>query len=156
VDDQPPRFGVGPAISAVVLVWAGAMGAVHVIWYPTFAVTGPLRIGFAVAGIVLGIVGVVLYGWGLRVFNRARRADRLATTGPYARCRHPIYGTWIFLVGPGICLLTGSWLLLTTSVVAYVAARLLVGREERTMAARYGEAWRAYRARTGRFVPRWV
>lgn len=152
---QPSRFGVGLAISVVTLLWAAAMVAAHIVWHPTFAVTGTLRIAFAVAGGVLVVVGLVLYGWSLRTFNRARRADVLATTGPYARCRHPIYATWLFLVGPGVCLLAGSWLLLTTPVVAYVAARLLVGREERWMADRYGDAWRTYRERTGRFVPRW-
>ncbi len=148
------RWGVGLPIALVTLAWAGGAYGVHLAWYPVFAAEGTLRYALAGVGGGLIVIGLPLYVWALRHFNRARRAGAIATTGPYARCRHPIYATWIFLIVPGVCLLTGSWLVLTTPLVMYLAARLLVGREERAMEARFGQAWRAYRERTGRFWPR--
>ncbi len=149
-----PRWGVGLPVSLLTLAWGGAAWAAHFLWYPALAIEGMLRDVLAAWGGVLVLAGVPLYVWSLRHFNRAWRQGELATTGPYARCRHPIYATWIFLIVPGVCLLTGSWIVLTTPLAMYAAARLLVGREERAMAERFGEAWRAYRARTGRFWPR--
>jgi len=148
------RWGVGLPIALVALAWAGGAYAAHLVWYPAFAVEGMLRYALAGVGGALVLAGVPLYVWSLRVFGRAWRRGKLATTGPYTRCRHPIYATWTFLIVPGVCLLTGSWLVLTTPVVMYAAARLLVGREERPMEDRFGDAWREYRERTGRFLPR--
>ncbi|MFO8015245.1 MAG: isoprenylcysteine carboxylmethyltransferase family protein [Phycisphaerae bacterium] len=148
-----PRWGVGLPVSLLTLAWGGAAWAAHFLWYPTFAIEGTLRYVLAAWGGVLVLAGVPLYVWSLRVFRRAWRQGKLATTGPYARCRHPIYATWILLITPGVCLLIGSWLVLTTPLAMYAGTRLLVGREERAMEARFGEAWRAYHQRTGRFWP---
>lgn len=148
------RWGVGPTVALVTLAWGAAAWAAHFLWYPALAVTGTWRTVLAAVGGAMMLVGVPLYVWSLRLFNRAWQEGRLATTGPYARCRHPIYATWIFLITPGACLLLGSWVVLTTPVAMYAAARLLVGREERALEARFGQTWRAYRARTGRFWPR--
>ena len=161
-DDRPAgavartsRWGVGLPIALVTLAWTGGAYVVHLAWYPAFAMEGVWRYVLAGVGGALVVAGLPLYVWSLRVFRRAWRQGELATAGPYARCRHPIYATWIFLITPGVCLLTGSWLVLTAPVAMYVAARLFVGLEERAMEARFGEAWREYRARTGRFLPRW-
>jgi protein-S-isoprenylcysteine O-methyltransferase Ste14 len=112
------------------------------------------RYVLAAVGSGLVLAGVPLYVWGLRVFRRAWGQGELATTGPYARCRHPIYATWIFLIVPGVCLLTGSWLVLTAPLAMYAAARLFVWKEEADLERRFGEAYRAWRRRTGAFVPR--
>jgi len=161
-EDGPPgggparlsRWGVGLAVSLVTLAWGAAALAVHLAWYPAFAMEGVLRTVLAGVGGAMVLAGIPLYVWALRHFNRAWRRGELATAGPYARCRHPIYAAWIFLITPGVCLLVGSWLVLTAPGVMYAATRLLVGREERAMAARFGQTWRAYRKRTGRFWPR--
>jgi len=150
----PSRWGVGLPTALVTLPWAGGAIAAHLVWHPLFAVEGLLWGVLAGAGAAMLLVGVGLYAWCVRVIRRAWRRGELATTGPYVRCRHPRYATWMFLMVPGVCLMSGSWLLLTVPVVMYAATRLLVGREEQELEARFGETWRAYRARTGRFLPR--
>ena len=75
----------------------------------------------------------------------------LVTRGPYAYSRHPMYlaelGLWA-----GWAILYGSILVLAGFVVLCVVVSMLAPREERALEAKFGEAYRRYRAR----VPRWV
>ncbi len=86
---------------------------------------------------------------------RIRRDHTLVTTGPYRYVRHPMYSTFQFLF-TGILLLTangfvgGAGLL----VVGLVMARR-IEREEQMLLDAFGEDYRQYQARTGKFLPRW-
>ena len=82
----------------------------------------------------------------------AQRAGTLATTGAYARVRHPQYDGFL-LVMTGFLL---QWPTLVTAAmypILVVAYRRLARSEEAQMRREFGEAWDAYTARTPRFVP---
>ena len=100
-------------------------------------------------GLMLG--GLLLMGAGWRQIHRATGA--LVTDGVYAWVRHPQYaGLFLITVGMLIqwpTIVTGA----TWPVLLAVYSRL-ARREEREAEARYGEAYRAYRARVPMFVPR--
>jgi protein-S-isoprenylcysteine O-methyltransferase Ste14 len=85
--------------------------------------------------------------------HEAARADRLATTGPYAWVRHPQYVGFL-LVMIGYLL---QWPTIPTlvmfPVLMYVYARL-ARSEEHDIAARFGVEWDEYAARTPAFLPR--
>lgn len=73
--------------------------------------------------------------------------------GPYRWIRHPAYtGGFIMFLGVGVAL--GSWLsiavLLLIPCYAYIRR---VAAEERALLTTLGEPYRAYMARTKRFVP---
>lgn len=101
---------------------------------------------------VLIVVGLALMaaGW----WQAWRAKGELVTSGLYHWVRHPQYlGFLLVLVGFLI-----QWPTLPTLVLfpILVGAYLrLAGREERDLAARFGECWTLYRARTPMFVPRW-
>jgi protein-S-isoprenylcysteine O-methyltransferase Ste14 len=88
-----------------------------------------------------------------RVLWEAARTGRLATTGAYARIRHPQY-VGLLLVMVGFLL---QWPTIPTlvmfPVMVWVYRRLALA-EEREVAARFGPEWRQYAARTPRFLPR--
>lgn len=100
-------------------------------------------------GLMLG--GLLLMGAGWRQIHRATGA--LVTDGVYAWVRHPQYaGLFLITVGMLIqwpTIVTGA----TWPVLLAVYSRL-ARREEREAEARYGEAYRAYRARVPMLVPR--
>lgn len=87
------------------------------------------------------------------VLLRAAKDGALATTGPYARVRHPQYAGFL-LIMIGFLL---QWPTIPTlvmfPVLVYVYRRLAV-QEEREVASRFGVDWVAYASRTPRFIPK--
>ncbi len=91
--------------------------------------------------------------WSIRI--RLKTAHRLVTDGPYRIVRHPLYSA-LFLGYLGTLLAMQSWLL-TVWFPVFVASYLLFASEEECVMERaFGEAYRAYRRRTGMFLPRWT
>lgn len=84
-----------------------------------------------------------------------RQDHRLVTDGVYRHIRHPMYAAiLLFSLAQGLLLANwlAGWSALTTFALLCV---IRVPREERMLERRFGEAWVAYRARTGRLLPRW-
>lgn len=87
------------------------------------------------------------------VLLSAAKEGRLATTGLYARVRHPQYSGFMTIM-VGFLL---QWPTIPTLVlfpVLVVVYRRLAMQEERAVAVEFGPAWDAYAARTPRLVPR--
>ncbi len=81
----------------------------------------------------------------------------LATTGIFKVVRNPIYSAWIALLIPGLALLARSWPLFLTPLVAYLAFKAKIGRENEYLEKRFGEDYRRYKAEVNELVPfaRW-
>lgn len=89
-----------------------------------------------------------------RVLYAAQRARSLATSGPYAYVRHPQYVGFV-LVMFGFLIQWPTLLTLAMfPVLVYMYVRL-ARREERDVAAEFGETYRGYAVRTPAFIPRW-
>ena len=81
-----------------------------------------------------------------------RRDHTLVTDGPYRWVRHPFYVV-VTLWGLSLSLLAANWLL---ALLGGAAVTMLVIRsrvEEAKLADRFGDEYRAYARRTGRFFP---
>ncbi len=86
------------------------------------------------------------------VLLKAAREGRLATTGLYARVRHPQYVGFLAIM-VGFLL---QWPTIPTLVmfpVLIVIYRRLSIQEEQGVAAEFGSAWDAYASQTPRFLP---
>lgn len=82
-----------------------------------------------------------------------RREHTLVTSGPYRWVRHPFYDA----VGLAILansLTAANWFLFLTGGLAFMLMIVRTGAEEKHLLARFGDSYRAYMERTGRFVPR--
>jgi protein-S-isoprenylcysteine O-methyltransferase Ste14 len=80
----------------------------------------------------------------------------LTTQGVYRRIRHPMYASQA-LWGLAQALLLPNWLAGWGGVVAFLLLYLgRVPQEEQMMLDHFGDAYRAYSARTGRIFPRIV
>jgi len=148
------RWGIGPCFGTITIVCALAAAHLtrrHPDLFGLPVVPDALS---ATLGVLLVICGTWIYVYTLLVLNRAVKAGTLAVTGPFAQVRHPLYASWIVLLIPGVAFLMHSWLVLSAAVVGYGSFRALITREETTLAARYGEAYRKYESTHNRLIPR--
>lgn len=96
--------------------------------------------------------GFIMLSYAWIVLHESQRHRRLATTGIYARIRHPQYVAFVFIMF-GFLL---QWPTLITLVLfpllvwAYVR---LARSEERDMAVEFGSEYEQYRQRTPAFIP---
>lgn len=97
--------------------------------------------------------GFILLASAWDVLYRAQRAGRLATTGPYARMRHPQYVGFVLILA-GFLLQWPTLLTVAMFPVLVAMYAWLARREEADMERAFGDAWRQYAARTPRFLPR--
>lgn len=103
-----------------------------------------------VAGGVIALAGVVLRGWAA---GHIRKNARLATSGPYAHTRNPLYlGSFLIAVGFA---LAAHWAVVVL-VLAFFALVYYptMQREVRNIAGRFPEAYARYGANVPLFVPR--
>jgi protein-S-isoprenylcysteine O-methyltransferase Ste14 len=118
------------------------------VWVPLSTARGWLWWAFLVAGIVMLLMGLMLYVESLRRVIPAMREGRLCRQGPYAMCRHPIYVAWGLLIAPGAMLLVGSWLGAFGPLLLHWPVRRLARAEETPLEERFGEEYDAYRQKT--------
>lgn len=108
-------------------------------------------------GLPFVVLGQLWRFWAVGCIGRYRGevvgAERLATWGPYAFMRNPLYfGNG--LIGLGWGLMAGPWaavLFLVSFFVVY--GLLIVPYEESFLASKFGDAYLEYRRRTGAFLP---
>lgn len=112
-------------------------------------------------GFVLWILGVAVLLWASWVMGRHLAIDGLAedheliTHGPYRYLRHPVYVAFT-AIAMGTALVFRSYILVGLSVVLMVTGRWWANAEEGLLASPegFGDVYREYAARTGRFFPR--
>jgi protein-S-isoprenylcysteine O-methyltransferase Ste14 len=111
-------------------------------------------------GVGVGVIAGGLLMWTLRNLGRnltdtvvTRRAHTLVSSGPYRWVRHPFYG------GVALCILANAlaaanWFLLLTGGVLVALLVVRTRTEEEKLLLRFGDSYRAYVERTGRFLPK--
>lgn len=82
-----------------------------------------------------------------------REDATLVTSGPYAFVRHPLYTNGA-LAFTALSLATTSWWFIASVALGMLLLAVRTRQEEAYLEARFGAAWRAYAAGTGRFFPR--
>jgi protein-S-isoprenylcysteine O-methyltransferase Ste14 len=121
----------------------------------------PLPAWLRWAGAPLALAAVPLLAWtfhtlGLNLTDTVATRDNgfLVTNGPYPWVRHPFYGM-VALFTAGLLLVSALWpcAVMVCAVLWLLALRTPL--EEQKLIERFGDAYRDYAARTGRYLPRW-
>ncbi len=108
---------------------------------------------FHLLSTVFIVAGFWLLASAWRVLYHAQREQRLATTGAYARIRHPQYVAFVLIMF-GFLLQWPTLLTLAMFPVLVFMYGYLARTEEADMEAQFGEEYRSYARRTPRFVPK--
>jgi protein-S-isoprenylcysteine O-methyltransferase Ste14 len=121
-----------------------------------FYLPGWLRQAGALAGFATlpGFLSVLrALGTNITATSATREESHLVTTGPYRFVRHPMYSLGVVYMA-GLIALTGLWPLIPAAVASYVIILYRTPTEEGELITRFGDDYRAYMARTGRYWPR--
>jgi protein-S-isoprenylcysteine O-methyltransferase Ste14 len=113
----------------------------------------------SIVGIGATAVGLALVVWTWRTLARERTgvmlqqaATRLVERGPYGWSRNPMYIAFV-VTYIGLALIAiSAWPFVTLPVVLFCLERYVIDREERYLEQTFGDLYRAYCARVGRWV----
>lgn len=111
-------------------------------------------------GVGVTVVAGILWLWTFRRLGKnltdtvvTRREHTLVTHGPYRWVRHPFYvSVALFILG--MSLIAANWFLFVTGGLVVCLLIIRTQTEEEKLLARFGDSYRAYMKRTGRFLPK--
>jgi len=128
--------------------WRVPLGFLCAALFVLFAQPRPATL---VVGVPISLVGLLLRAWGS---GHLRKNDALATSGPYAYTRNPLY-LGSFIMGLGFTIASGKWWLGVLFVALFLGIYLPVMRvESATLAQLFGEGFQAYAGAVPVFFPR--
>lgn len=111
-------------------------------------------------GVVVCATGSALWIWTFVRLGKnltdtvvTRREHTLVVSGPYRWVRHPFYVAAASFV-LGIALMAANWFMLVTGALVVSLLIIRTRTEEEKLLARFGDSYRAYMERTGRFLPK--
>jgi len=141
-----------------------------VLWFSTLAyLINPAWMAWSKAGLPdpirwlgvgLGAICIALIYWlfssigtGISPTVATRRDHRLVTHGPYRWVRHPLYpvATAWFIA---FATIADNWFIGLLAIFALILLAARVPNEEAHLIEKFGDEYRQYIKRTGRFLPR--
>ena len=111
-------------------------------------------------GVALGMLCVFGIYWLFSSIGRSitptsatRKEHKLVTSGPYRWVRHPLYtvGSCMFLA---FGMMADNWFIALLGILAFVAMAIRTPKEEANLIEKFGDEYREYMKRTGRFFPK--
>lgn len=123
------------------------------LWYTLLGLKGNPHVNpvhLASNGIVLAGFFLLAAAW--KVLYQAQQEHGLATTGPYARIRHPQYGAFVLIMS-GFLLQWPTLLTLAMFPVLVWMYVRLARSEEQAAVREFGEEYERYRRTTPAFFP---
>ena len=152
---------------ALILLTLRPAGIAHIIGVITYMVN-PARMAWSSmplppwlrwTGVAIGAVAGCLLVWTLVNLGKnltdtvvTRKAHTLVTVGPYRWVRHPFYDA-VGLAVLANSLVAANWFLLATGALLVTMMVIRTRTEEKHLLARFGDSYRSYMERTGRFFP---
>lgn len=111
-------------------------------------------------GVGIGVVGVFGIYWlfssigsGITPTSATRKEHTLVTTGIYRYIRHPLYtfGASMFV---SFGMMADNWFIALLGILTFIAMAIRTPKEEANLVEKFGDEYRAYMQRTGRFLPK--
>ena len=111
-------------------------------------------------GVGLGILCTLGIYWlfssigsGITPTSATRKEHKLSTSGPYRYVRHPLYtfGTTFFI---SFGLISDLWLIMAFGIFTFIVMAIRTPKEEENLIEKFGDEYRNYMKRTGRFLPK--
>ncbi|MGH9148581.1 MAG: isoprenylcysteine carboxylmethyltransferase family protein [Vicinamibacterales bacterium] len=111
-------------------------------------------------GVGMGMIGGALIVWAFSNLGKnltdtvvTRRDHTLVVSGPYRWVRHPFYLA-VLLTVVANALAAANWFLLLGGISVFLLMVIRTKTEEAKLLERFGDQYRTYMTRTGRFLPK--
>ncbi len=111
-------------------------------------------------GVVLGMFCVLGIYWlfssigsGITPTSATRKDHKLVTNGIYKYIRHPLYtfGSSMFIT---FGMMADNWFIALLGILAFIGMAIRTPKEEANLIDKFGDEYRDYMKRTGRFLPK--
>lgn len=152
--DRPSAFPWPPVLLLAAIVLAVLLGRYYPLPWP-----GVDDLPARAIGLTTVLVGVALFAWGAWTLHRHHTTilpnhgvDALVTDGPFRFRRNPLYIADVLVLVGAAVLATNLWLLIAALAFAVLVTWLAILPEERHLEARFGDAYRDYKAKTRRWI----
>lgn len=149
-------------IAALLSIVALASSLIYIV-APNLLVrmSAPFPVQIRWLGVGVALAGFALLEWSHRTLAsnwsdqpRITQAQQLVQTGPYKRIRHPIYTSFLLILGSTF-LISANWLVgLSWIVSVSLDAVNRIRYEEHALHERFGYEYEVYRAKTGSLLPK--
>jgi len=92
-------------------------------------------------------------GSGITPTSATRQEHKLVTSGPYQWVRHPLYtvGSAMFMA---LGLTADNWFIIALAMLAFIAMAKRTPKEEANLIEKFGDEYRDYIKRKGRYLPK--
>ena len=146
-------LGIGPKIAIIALPYLAVSIALTILFPGIFTFGPNVRIPFLVAGLILLVPGLVFYGMTAKSLINGLRSTKLITSGTYRYCQNPLYAVLILMIFPAVGMIGNSWIIITTSIIAYFVFKHSIRKEYEEMESFFGDEYRRYKEVTPEFFP---
>jgi protein-S-isoprenylcysteine O-methyltransferase Ste14 len=111
-------------------------------------------------GVAIGVLCVVGIYWlfssigsGITPTSATRKQHTLVTSGPYRWVRHPLYtvGSSMFVA---FGMMADNWFIAGLGILTFILMAARTPKEEANLIEKFGDEYREYMKRTGRFLPK--
>ena len=92
-------------------------------------------------------------GSGITPTSATRKQHTLVTSGPYRWVRHPLYtvGSSMFI---SFGMMADNWFIAALGMLTFILMAIHTPKEEANLIEKFGDEYREYMKRTGRFLPK--
>ncbi|HKG54991.1 MAG TPA: isoprenylcysteine carboxylmethyltransferase family protein [Anaerolineales bacterium] len=111
-------------------------------------------------GVGIGILCIMGIYWlfssigsGITPTSATRQQHALVTNGPYRWVRHPLYtvGSSLFIA---FGMMADNWFVAGLGILTFILMAVRTPKEEANLIEKFGDEYREYMKRTGRFLPK--
>ncbi len=146
-------WGIGPKMILILFPFIVFFLILHFICFPAFII--PIEyIDMIITGLILIVIGAIIYIQSVLLINKAYFASKLVTTGVYGYMRHPLYSAFILFISPGIACIFNSWILFFIPILHYIIFRVLIKQEENYCLEKFGEKYAHYKKSVHAIFPK--
>ncbi|MFX1579765.1 MAG: methyltransferase [Promethearchaeota archaeon] len=111
------------------------------------------------SGLILDIISILLLIWIHQTLGKQYSAKLeiqmehvLIETGPYKKIRHPMYTVFMSFT-LGLAILSSNAIMFILAILIAIPFHWITKKEERMLTEQFGEEYKSYMKRTGRFIP---